>query len=188
MNNRLTGALASVALCTSLGAHAFTIDLSGVTVDGLSPFNTFVVSNANVAPAATIDFVFVYDAGDNGSVISWGSELVLEIGHLDSETYAQIGTQEGGCAVVDLDCDFDLMWTDESGIFTAAGSIDFVVGDGSGDWQIIVFDTFNDAGIDGRFLDGSSITINQVPVPAAAWFLGSGLLSLFGLRRLRNRV
>jgi len=126
---------------------------------------------------------------DNGSNISWGSELVVQIGHLPTMSFAQIGTVEGGCAVFGLDCDFDLMWTDESGIFTAAGSITFMdpIADGSGDWEILIADSFDDAGIDGRFLDGSQITVNQVPVPAAVWFLGSALLSLFGVRRFSNR-
>ncbi len=188
MNITKTACAALALLVGGVSAHAFTIDLSGQTADGAG-FNTFIVNNASMDSVGSIEFAFVYDAGDNGSNISWGSELVVQVGHLPTETFVQIGTQAGSCDAFGLICDFDLMWDDVEGIYSAAGTINLAaaIADGSGDWEILIADQFDDAGIDGRFLDGSYITLNQVPVPAAVWFMGSALLSLFGVRRMRKR-
>jgi hypothetical protein len=37
------------------------------------------------------------------------------------------------------------------------------------------------------FFAMNSLEMNQVPVPAAAWLLGSGLMGLIGLRRRFNK-
>ena len=42
----------------------------------------------------------------------------------------------------------------------------------------------NSAGLQGRIVERSSV----VPIPAAAWLLGSGLLGLFGLARRKQQV
>ena len=188
MNKIVTGALASIAMGATLSASAFTIDLAGQEADG-EAFNIFTFTNDNTNAVSSITFDFVYDAGNNGSNISWGSELLVQLGHLPTDQFAQVGTAAGSCAAFGVACVFDLGFTDDPGIFTASGTIDFgAVADGSGDWEIIIADSFDDAGIDGVFLDGSNITVNQVPVPAAVWFMGSALLSLFGVRRFGKRA
>ncbi len=180
-------ASASATLLLSTSANALMIDLAGQTADG-DAFNVFTVANADTAAVTDITFDFVYDAGDNGANISWGSEMVLQIGHLPTMSFAQIGTVDGGCAVFGVDCSFDLMWDDNSGIFTASGSITFMdpILDGSGDWEILIADSFDDAGIDGRFLDGSFISVNQVaqvPVPATLLLIGLGVAGMGMARR-----
>jgi len=77
------------------------------------------------------------------------------------------------------------MWDDTSGTFTAMGNVTFLdpIADGSGDWQILIADSFDDAGIDGRFLAGSFIEINQVPVPATLLLIGLGVAGMGVARR-----
>ncbi|MFK8014913.1 MAG: PEP-CTERM sorting domain-containing protein [Gammaproteobacteria bacterium] len=181
-------ATAAATLLLSTSANALMIDLAGEEADG-GAFNVFVVPNADTGAVTDITFDFIYDAGNNGSNISWGSELVVQIGHLPTMSFAQIGTVDGGCAVFGIDCAFDLMWDDTSGIFSASGSITFMdpILDGSGDWEILIADSFDDAGIDGVFLDGSFISVNQVaqvPVPATLLLIGLGVAGM-GLARRR---
>ncbi|MFK7888026.1 MAG: PEP-CTERM sorting domain-containing protein [Gammaproteobacteria bacterium] len=179
-------ATAAATLLLSTSANALFIDLEGQTADG-ADFNIFTVNNADSSEVIDMSFEFVYDAGDNGANISWGSELVVEVGHLDSGTFAQIGTEAGGCASFGVACEFDLMWDDTSGTFTAMGNVTFLdpIADGSGDWQILIADSFDDAGIDGRFLAGSFIEINQVqvPVPATLLLIGLGVAGMGVARR-----
>ncbi len=180
-------ATAGATLLLSTSANALMIDLAGETADGAG-FNVFTVANADTAAVTDITFDFVYDAGDDGATISWGSEMVLQIGHIPTDQFAQIGTVDGGCASFGVDCSFDLMWDDTSGIFTASGSITFMdpILDGSGDWEILIADSFDDAGIDGRFLDGSFISVNQVaqvPVPATLLLIGLGVAGMGFARR-----
>lgn len=182
--------LLALSLGTLLGAtaaHAFTIDLENVEVDGAG-FNIIPFQVDGLDEVRSVEFEFIYDAGDNGSNVSWGSELLIEVGHLASQTFTQIGTAANSCPVFGEVCEFDLDWTDDNGIFTISGAVDLVtpVLDTSGDWQILIADSFDDAGIDGRFLAGSSITLSEtsvVPVPAAVWLFGSALLGMGALRR-----
>ena len=180
-------------------AHALFIDLEGVTVDGAAP-GAFVVNNPDTNAVIDITFNFVYEAGTcsicgdppGSGNSSWGEEVLLNVTHIPTNTSAQIGTDTGGsCSgfgAVNF-CEFDLGWDDESGVFSASGSVSLAppVLDGSGNWAIIVLDSFNDAGIDGVFLADSWLSINQVspvPVPATLLLIGVGLIG-FGVSRRR---
>lgn len=184
--------MAASLLFINTSANAIVIPLTGETVDG-AEFNILSASNTNTAAVTDVSFNLVYDAGDNDSNFSWGSELVLELTHLSSGLFVQIGTFAGGCAAFGIICDFDLMWGDFGGLFNAAGSVTFSddILDGSGGWELLIADSFDDAGIDGRFLDGSFISINQAvtqtPVPAPVSLLMI-CLSLSGMLLVRRRT
>ena len=178
-------ASAAATLLLTASANALVIDLEGQESDGFA-FNVFTVNNTNTAAVTNVTFDFVYEAGFENA--SWGSELIVEIGHLPTGQFAQIGTQAESCDFFGLICEFDLMWDDTSGTFTASGSIEFMdpIADGSGDWQILIADSFDDFGTDGRFLAGSFIEINQaaqVPVPATLLLVGLGLAGMGAARR-----
>jgi hypothetical protein len=175
-------ATAAATLLLSTSANALFIDLEGQESDGAA-FNEFQVNNTNTAEVTSITFDFVYEAGFENA--SWGSELIVEIGHLPTGSFAQIGTQAESCDFFGLICEFDLMWDDTSGIFTASGEITFMdpILDGSGDWNIIIADSFDDFGTDGRFLAGSFIEVNQVPVPATLLLIGLGVAGMGVARR-----
>lgn len=183
----LLAAAATVAI--SAPANALIIDLAGVAVDGAG-ISSFVVNNPDANAVIDITFDFTYEAG--GATFgnaSWGSELILEVFHVNSGSAGQIGTQAVSCTDFGLICEYDLMWDDTSGIFTATGGFSFIppITDGSGDWVISVGDSFDDLGIDGAFLDGSYVSINQerpaVPVPATLLLIGVGLAGMGFVRR-----
>jgi len=183
------GIAASLAL--SAPAHALEIDLTGVQADGAA-LNTFTVPNSDTNPVIDVTFEFIYDAGNSGNA-SWGSELIVEVLHVNSATAGLIGTQIRSCDDFGVICDYDLGWGDSSGVFNATGGFSFAssIADGSGDWRITVGDSFDDAGIDGVFLAGSFLSINQedsdpVPAPATLLLLGLGMTGLGMARRRRT--
>ena len=186
--------LAAAALMTfGMSAQAtHIIDLSGVAVDGAG-LNIFTQTNVPAGEVVDVSFDFTYEAGPGGGG-SWGSEVVLELLHVPTGVFFQIGTQDEGCDAFGLTCAFDLMWDDAPGIFTASGSVMFngAIADGSGDYQITIGDSFDDPGLDGVFLAGSNLTINQlpvvvapVPVPGTLLLVGIGIAGL-GLARRRT--
>lgn len=186
------GAVASLALAAPAQATLF-VDLGGVVVDGAG-LNSFTVNNPNTNPVIDVTFEFIYEAGgDTFGNASWGSELILEVFHVNSGTAGQIGTQVQSCDAFGLICEFDLMWDDASGIFQAMGGFSFMdpILDGSGDWVVTVADSFDDLGIDGQFLDGSFVSINQaplgVPAPASLLLFGLGIAGLGFYRGRRKR-
>lgn len=170
--------IAASLLFLSLQANAVIISLEGQEADGAA-FNIFSVNNSNTDEVLDISFNFVYEA----FTPSWASDLVVEIGHLDSGNFFQIGTQSGGCTDLGVLCDFDLAWAGEPGIFNASGMISVAVNaiiDGAGEWEVLIADSFDDAGVDGVFLAGSFIEITQgvrVSSPSAiALFLLAGAM------------
>ncbi len=174
-----------MGLIVSGPASAFFIDLGGVTADGAG-FNIFTVENSNSNAVVDVNFDFVYQTNPENA--SWGSEVVMQLYHYPSGAYGLIGTQFDGCDAFGVFCDFDLMWDQTGGTFYGSGSftLNGAVADGSGTWEILIADSFDDSGIDGTFLDGSYINVNQVPAPAPLALLGIGLAGM-GLLRSRRK-
>jgi len=111
---------------------------------------------------------------------SWGSELRLDLTHVDSGTLVTMG---GGGAV---DIDFD--WADGPGLYSSAGTmtaaeLGIAIEDTYGDWVVTVFESYDDPIVpDGHIM--GTITINKVPAPGVIALLGTaGLVSLRRRRR-----
>jgi hypothetical protein len=150
---------AAILLLLSIQANAALVSLDGVEADG-AELNILALNNANTDEVLDISFNFVFEAFDPG----WGSDLLVEVAHLTSGSFFQIGTQAASCTDFGLSCEFDLGWSSEPGIFQAAGMISLPVAtilDGSGDWEVVIADSFDDDGVDGVFLAGSFIEVNQ---------------------------
>ncbi len=163
-----TLAIATVAgLATAASAQV--IDLSGLTYDAAvaTPGGSVAVPGGVTA----IQFDLAVNAGNFGSNISWGSEVQVNIDGPGGFSF----TSGGG----DIAADLTYGWGDSSGTFTFSGSA--AVAGGAGTYSITIFDTFDDAGTDGVFLAGSTVTF--VPAPGAAAPLG--LVGLSATRRRR---
>ncbi|WP_395342418.1 hypothetical protein PN836_000900 [Ningiella sp. W23] len=151
--------IAAALLLLSVQANALIISLEGEQADGES-FNIFTVNNTDTREVLDLSFNFIYEA----FTPSWGADLVLEIAHIDSGSFFQVGTQDFGCTDLGVLCEFDLCLPDESGVFSAAGMISLpfrAIIDGSGVWEILIADSFDDSGIDGQFLSGSFVEVIQ---------------------------
>jgi hypothetical protein len=151
--------IAAVLLLLSIQANAVVISLEGEEADGAA-FNILTLNNTDTREVLDINFNFNYEAFDP----SWSTDLVVEVAHITSGTFYQIGTQAFGCADLGVLCDFDLAWIDVSGVFSAVGTISLAIDtivNGAGDWEVLIADTFNDAGVDGVFLAGSFVEITQ---------------------------
>ena len=180
----VTGLFVTGALALTGTANAFTspvgdiLILDGITTDGAAPI-TFVFEKTDPRELALeIKWDFTFEAFSP----SWGSELGINVTAPDGSSWT-LGTDGNACGP----CDFDFGFTDTSGIFSSGGSIDLGgLFYGLGFWEITIFESFDDAGIDGQFLQGV-IGINKalVPVPAAVWLFVSGLAGLGALRRRR---
>lgn len=178
-----TNLLSALLLLLTFQANAVIVSLDGEQADGEN-FNILSLTNANMNEVVDISFNFIYEALSP----SWGGELIVEVGHLDSDTFFQIGTDDISCSDFGVTCEFNLDWANESGIYTANGVISLLPGeimDGSGEWEILIGDSFDDAGVDGQFLSGSFVQINQmaqVSTPAT-FALVMLALSLFAARK-----
>ncbi len=151
--------IATVLLLLSIQANAVVISLDGQESDGAA-FNILALNNGDTREVLDISFSFFYEA----LATSWASDLVVEIAHLDSGNFYQIGTQSFGCTDLGINCEFDLGWLDEPGIFEATGTLSLAADtilDGSGDWEVLIADSFDDNGVDGIFLAGSFVEIVQ---------------------------
>ena len=191
MNKLITGLLVVAAFAITGPAHAFStnsfvVDISGIAVDGAAP-TVAIVNNPNGAPVIAIKFDFTYDTNAGDSGLSWGSELLVTITAPDGTQFFLGSDGEDGddsCIAFMVDCDVNWDFDQAPGVFMASGSIEVNAPLGSGDWTVEFSDSFDDAGVDAIFTSGM-ISINQVPVPAAAWLLGSALMGLGAIRRRR---
>ena len=110
---------------------------------------------------------------------SWGSELAMDLLHVDSGTVVTFGT--GGV-------DIDFGWANAPGLYASAGTmtaaeLGIAIEDTYGDWVLTVFETYDDAIVPDGHIDGT-ITINKVPAPGVIALLGTaGLVSLRRRRR-----
>ena len=114
---------------------------------------------------------------------SWGSELRINLLHVDSATSISLGG--GDDASVDINFGF----ANASGLYSSAGTAAAIVlgisiADTSGEWLVTVDESFDDTSImpDGHVI--GTITINKVPAPGALALLG--VAGLLGQRRRRR--
>ncbi|MFC4698968.1 hypothetical protein ACFO4O_02180 [Glaciecola siphonariae] len=179
--------IATILLFLSLQANAVIISLDGQEADGAA-FNVLNVTNTNSNEVLEISYNFMYEALDP----SWATDLIVEIAHLTSGTFFQIGNAGFSCTDFGVECEADLGFLDQSGIFSASGIISLDVGtilDGSGDWEVAIGDSFDDNGVDGVFLAGSFIEITQgiraveASSPATLLLLSLTALALFAGRK-----
>ena len=191
----IRAATASVLLMASFAASAATIELTPGVVNE-------TVGNSFMLDLVGRDFV----QGTNGSTsagtsgggvtITWDSSIIDLQGGLAGLNITFIGDQNFG-----------------TGPTLGAGTLSFGVaslfGDPNANFDIatLTFDAVMPggpitAGVDVSLTDvwsdydsntnmtptgvGSEITINAVPVPAAVWLFGSGLLGLVGMARRRS--
>lgn len=178
-----TAIIAVAGLAAAAAAQSTVIDLSGIVVDATSP-TVLSLTNANAGALSSIDFDVTVDAGINGGNLSWASEVFIGLTHVPSGfTF----TADGNDIDLTDDGPNDLIfgWDNAGGIFSFAGSVDLTgaLADASGDWTVTLIDQFDDFGPDHQYLQGSTITINQVPAPAGLAILGLG--GLVATRRRR---
>lgn len=79
----------------------------------------------------------------------------------------------------------DHVWQEQSGITDLLSGTRFLRYEFTG---VKNFGDNNDAYLDAAFLDVVDINISPVPVPAALWLFGSGLIGLVGLSRRMSRT
>ncbi len=142
----------------------FTNDVSSgsVTINWDSALVMLDSSLADIASSASI----------NGFPIDFGTNTI-GAGTL-SATFGTFGTVSGP--------NFDFFDLSFTALATGSGQALISAGPG-GDWQdglgqVVTITDYNAA----------SITVNEVPLPAAVWLFGTGLLGLAGIARRRNRA
>ena len=168
-----TLAIATVAgLATA--ASAQTVDLSGLSYDGAvaTPGGMVVTSGVTA-----IQFDLAVNAGDFGNNISWGAEVEIQIDGPGGFSFNADGSDGEASDFGPSDLTFG--WANSPGTFTFSGTA--VVSGGAGTYTLTIFDSFDDAGTDGSFLAGSTVTF--VPAPGAAALLGLGGLAATRRRR-----
>lgn len=176
-----TTLIAIAGLATAASAQTV-IDLSGINVDGAAP-TSFSVNVASGGALASLDFDITVDNGGVGGNLSWASEVFIGLTH-DASGYTF--TADGNDIDLSDDGPNDLLfgWGNSGGVFSFAGNAAAgPLADASGTWTVTLIDQFDDFGVDHTYLQGSTITINQVPAPAGLAILGLG--GLVAARRRR---
>ncbi|MEM6638818.1 MAG: hypothetical protein AAF610_02860 [Pseudomonadota bacterium] len=179
MNKRHNIAL-GIALALTMHASALVIDL-----DDAGPAGTQAridVLSAHAGEVLSPSFDFVYEVGTGATAHQ------MHIAQIPAAEFVRIGTAEGACASFNTLCTFDLGLADASDVYSASGEIEFAssIIEGSGDWEMLISESFDHPGIDGVFLDDAMIEIDQVQMPIPATLLMAGL-GLAGMGILRWR-
>lgn len=152
----------------------WTMDLNGGSVDTTSQPNsiTITTSNSGSDELSNTDFT-IASAGDGYVSFSW-NYITTDIENPEFDPFGYL-----------LNGAFTQL-TDDSGSYLQTGSTSFAVSAG----DIIGFRAFATDS-----LLGSSITVvtdfvapAAVPVPAAVWMFGSGLMALLGFRNRKARL
>lgn len=200
-----TAAVAMLAAASTAvaGTASITFDLSNVLVT--NPIHPSITLPAGAGSVTSVDWNLTYDAGI--SSISWASEIQLELvapGASSNGTFGTgAGSPPGGVALNTPSAgntyiwgtngagswapaftpDTNFGWPDSSTTNSNAGSTNALNGVSSGGtWTLNIFDSYNDTPDQGRFAQGSFITVNYVPEPSTI-----ALLGLAGLALIRRR-
>lgn len=197
MKIRLALVTLAFGVLAATGAQAATISLAGLDVEPSLGLTTVTFENTDPSAVSSLTFDFTYVA----TAPSWSEELVIQVTHVPTGNSLRAGSlfpasPELGFVdhcefLTGAVCDVDLGAPGlSSDPLTVIGlTFDFALANGSGMWEVIIGDGFDDVAAfpDGLFEDGSRITVNTavVPVPAAAWLFCSGIVGLLGLRRRR---
>jgi len=150
-----------------------------VVESGLNPFSNAQGTLDLSAGTTTLDLY--YDvAGD----VSYGYDFMLDITGIGS-----ISNVGGGDA--DLGNAFGSGWRQlggdfygETGSSVLGFSFDFTADAGA---SLLISGTYTDSGfIDAPVSSATLATVSTVPVPAAVWLFGSGLIGLVGFARRKK--
>lgn len=198
MNKIHIAIAASVALSLSAGAGASSISLAGLDVEPSLGPTVVTFDNPYGSAVSSLSFDLTYVP----TPPSWAEELVIQITHVPSGASLRAGALAPGAPpsgfadhcefVFGASCDIELgaPLGSSSALVVMGLTAGFVVADGSGLWEVLIAEGFDDAAvIDGTFADDSRITINAgapIPLPAAGWLLAGGIAGLAGLRRRRG--
>jgi hypothetical protein len=190
-------AIAIALMAMTGGAQAYTIDIAGSVLGGnsVSDYSGIdtVSFDVDYAINAPIRLSLVRQAGDTAGAISLSSVLnnfsgfgwqALQVKIAGDATLAEVGTTFGYSGL------------DDAATITAAGmtTILFALPETAG---VEIGNVFGTLGIDPWVIDVSGLVtgghfdiefapvVSEVPVPGAAWLMGSGLLGLRALRRRR---
>lgn len=171
------------------GPGAFPACCSPVPNSGTNSFKVFSNSGASQSFSATVGDVFTM----NGFGLNFGSDPILNISTLRLQIgfFDAIGLPAGTAAggnpavgfnlfesnLIDVDTPLDI-WTG-MGVGTAPAP------DNTAEVRFIVLGLMASGGA-GFFDDISATQVDPIPIPAAVWLFGSGLIGLIGVARRRK--
>lgn len=173
-----------------IAATALLFSTGGVVLADTVDFNPNV---SGVAPKIFVGDMFSVDiVGDftelAGGVIDLGFDsAILRVDSVDIDPYWDFFPDGGGPAVGNVwpDIGFDVFGNDPAtGTFTIATINLTALAEGSSSLSVLAASEFFSALdlLDPTRIDGTVI-VSAVPVPAAGWLFGSGLLGLVGVAR-----
>lgn len=160
-------AIVLLGLLGSANAAQVNFELSG-NVDYADPFfNPYgLVDGDTITASGTFDDSTLFAGSGTISFADFGNDMTISVGSI---TYSDADDVFGGGDLTLLAGTFD--------------SLDFSTGDGE-------FDSFLDSFAGDIYLSGtwdaSSFSVTPVPVPAALWLFGSGLIALAGFTRRKK--
>lgn len=198
MKSKFHSALAIALTCVTFTFGSAAVQAATITVD---PLHAAVISgstfNIKVVGQDFTDFAGGTIGG--GFSLSWDPSILT----LDAYSLTFPGDQTfGQLGVVDLTAgtllnadvtsfngttlaDFDIAVLTFTALNVGVSPTDVSIGLFSGGSERIWADSSGFNNTTPNFVDGT-VTVNPVPVPAAVWLFGSGLLGLIGVARRRN--